>query len=774
MPKKQRPGWQPAPSPTTDRYLLGVAAHEADNLVEAASHFRAVLGQNPKNGQALRHLGVVLAKLGKMPEAEVLLRKAAALRPKDGSTLCDLAAFLDGTNRSGEAQEWLERAAKVDPTNPQVLQALAAMRTEPEQATEAINLLRTAIRAGAAPLETYLKCARLHTAKGEVDQAVDLLANALSKWPGNAPVLRALSELLLRSEQFDDARQVLSVLTIAEPDDVDAWRLLSITAFKTGDLATAERSALRLTELRPEKPEFWAKLASFYDMVDRDEEAQAIWKKAVATAPYDASLVVGLLNSAFSRGGVSDMNGAAWNLPERTLHSPEVTLQRAMALPFISSSEDEIISCRTQMRETLNRLIETEAKIPNLDKRVPHTNFFLGNHGLPELELMELTSRACLSLCPELQYTSAKLERKPVGNRRIRVGFLSAYLANHSVGRVLNRFLKELDREQFEVVLFEMPSTRQGGHEISRGYADRVVYVSDQLAEARSQIEHEQIDVLQFCDLVLDHHTNFLAYSRLAPIQCLTWGHPGTSGRASIDHWISCWDYDPAGNEKFYSENLVRLSKPPMIAHPLPKPEKFLTREELGLPEGTLYACLQTLGKLHPDFDSVLAEILQEKDDAKLLLSGPIQPYWVKVFTDRFGRAHPHLKDRLIVLPQLSSAKYLSVLTHCVASLDPSHFSGANTTMEAFSVGLPVVALPGEQLRGRQTLAYYNMMQMDELVAADASEYVNITRRLTRDDDFRNQQSMKIIERCPAIFGTTDITRELESFYRNTASEVIG
>ena len=35
--------------------------------------------------------------------------------------------------------------------------------------------------------------------------------------------------------------------------------------------------------------------------------------------------------------------------------------------------------------------------------------------------------------------------------------------------------------------------------------------------------------------------------------------------------------------------------------------------------------------------------------------------------------------------------------------LDPIHFGGANTSMEAFTMGLPVVTLPGRQLRNRQS-----------------------------------------------------------------------
>jgi predicted O-linked N-acetylglucosamine transferase (SPINDLY family) len=344
----------------------------------------------------------------------------------------------------------------------------------------------------------------------------------------------------------------------------------------------------------------------------------------------------------------------------------------------------------------------------------------------------------------------------------------------HSVGRVLNRFLKELDRARFEVILFEQPGKYNGGQEIARGYADRAIMLPGDLDAARRMIEDEAPDILVAPDFVLDPFSETLAYSRLAPVQCSTWGHPGTSGRPSMDYWISCEDWEPAGNERLYTEKLIRLSKPPMIATRLPVPSVVEERSSLGLPHGTLYGCPQSLYKLHPEFDSYVGEILRRDPNGWLVLIGGIQPRWIETFRRRFEASYADVADRLVFLKFLSTERYLSVLAHCAVSLDPIHFGGANTSMEAFTMGLPVVTLPGRQLRNRQTLSFYRMMEFQPLVVSSEAEYVDQAVRLGTDAAFRDEMSREVRDRCHVLFDTVDVTRELERFFEQAAMEAIG
>ena len=85
-------------------------------------------------------------------------------------------------------------------------------------------------------------------------------------------------------------------------------------------------------------------------------------------------------------------------------------------------------------------------------------------------------------------------------------------------------------------------------------------------------------------------------------------------------------------------------------------------------------------------------------------------------------------------------------------SLDPIHFGGGNTTYEALAVGLPVVTMPAQFLRGRITNALYQQMGMTDLVVNSPENYVDLAVRLATDLDFRRAISEKILASCPVLF----------------------
>ena len=105
--------------------------------------------------------------------------------------------------------------------------------------------------------------------------------------------------------------------------------------------------------------------------------------------------------------------------------------------------------------------------------------------------------------------------------------------------------------------------------------------------------------------------TYTLAFSRLAPVQCVTWGHPVTTGIPTIDYFISSEALESEESDQHYTERLVRLKTPAIYYYRPETPTSLKDRAAFGLPEsGALYMCPQSLFKLHPSFDEILAGTL--------------------------------------------------------------------------------------------------------------------------------------------------------------------
>ncbi|HWD37520.1 MAG TPA: tetratricopeptide repeat protein [Fimbriimonas sp.] len=615
----------------------------------------------------------------------------------------------------------------------------------------------------------YEDLAARQYANGKVDRAVETLTKLLTLYPTRIATLQTLANLLADAGQLEEAAEVLLVLKEHLPQNGDVRAMLGSVFARMRLLNRAEEELTAAAQILPQNVQIKVLLAQVYEQWGREEPAVEHLSEAVKLKPEDRDLAIYAAGVLHHAGRDEDSRKVLHGL----FPDAEAVLLDAMQMPVIARSVGQIADNRKFLSETLARLREEGARIPAPSVSGHATCFQLGYHGLEDRPLIEDVAFTQLSLSPELGYVSPDLERPPVANRKLSIGFLSANMRTHSVGRVLNRFLKELDRERFDVTLLELPGKYGGGQETARGMADRAVFVPADLLKARQVVEAERLDVLVHPDFVMDPFHDLLAYSRLAPVQVTTWGHPGTSGRPSMDYWISCNDWEPAGNERLYTEKLVRFSSPPMIATRLDWPESITGREALGLPEGRIYGCPQSLYKLHPEFDEFLAEVLRRDPQGWVVLIGGIQQTWIDVFLERFKGRFADVADRLILLRNLATNDYLSLLSHCEVSLDPIHFGGANTSMEAFTMGVPVVTLPGGQLRNRQTLSFYRMMEFEDLIVDSLSDYVDLALRIGQDRAYRDELSRIVKERCGVLFDTVEVTRELEGFFESAAREAI-
>ena len=94
--------------------------------------------------------------------------------------------------------------------------------------------------------------------------------------------------------------------------------------------------------------------------------------------------------------------------------------------------------------------------------------------------------------------------------------------------------------------------------------------------------------------------------------------------------------------------------------------------------------------------------------------------------------------------------------------LDPLHYSGGNTSLEAFALGTPIVTWPGEFMRGRHTHGFYKLMDLDDCVARDHEHYVELALTLGRDRDFRRHVTRRVLDRVPALFDHEASVRAIE------------
>ena len=254
--------------------------------------------------------------------------------------------------------------------------------------------------------------------------------------------------------------------------------------------------------------------------------------------------------------------------------------------------------------------------------QVGQTCFYLAYHAADDLPLQRAVARLYETACPEL--TADLADPAPRTDGRVHVGFVSQYWHQHTIAKLNRGLIRTLDRRRFHVTLFTTPHAGDAMRAALVAAADRVVELPVELAGARRLIAAERLDALYYADIGMSALTYFLAFARLAPLQCLTWGHPDTTGITNLDRFLSCDAMEPEGAERHYSETLVRLPGPTLHYARPSLPARPKPRSAFGLPDDAhLYVCPQSLFKIHPDFDRALVELLRrDPRGLVVLLSG--------------------------------------------------------------------------------------------------------------------------------------------------------
>lgn len=88
--------------------------------------------------------------------------------------------------------------------------------------------------------ETFFKLFQAAHVADRADYARHLAADWLSEWPGDAEAARALARLEIEQKLFGTAIERLTALTIRDPEDQEAYRLLQRALHGSGDSALAE------------------------------------------------------------------------------------------------------------------------------------------------------------------------------------------------------------------------------------------------------------------------------------------------------------------------------------------------------------------------------------------------------------------------------------------------------------------------------------------------------------------------------------------------------
>ena len=320
------------------------------------------------------------------------------------------------------------------------------------------------------------------------------------------------------------------------------------------------------------------------------------------------------------------------------------------------------------------------------------------------------------------------IERRP-RQGKLKVGYISENLSGGSGSEWALGWLKhrseDVETYAFNLSLF---NEQPGPYE---KLADHYYRMPGPVRDEAKLIKSLGLDVLIHTDVGMTGRNLQFASLRLAPVQCTGWGSPGTTGLPTIDYFLSSELMEPENGDSHYTEKLVRLPGSGICYLPETTAVAPWRLYEYGLRDEPLYLCCQTSFKLIPQWDSLYVRINDATRSPIVFVDSPTRG-------DRFRKRITAAGVKGIFMPKQGYSYYFGLLKQAAVSLDPPGWNGGVTTIQALALGTPVVTLPGEFRRGRQTQAFLRAANAPGLIAKDLDDYVDLV-----SNEERKREAMK-------------------------------
>lgn len=682
------------------------ALRRANRLDEAAAAFAALLAAVPGDPEALHGMSLVAQATGRLAEAIGWARQAVQAAPRHPGLHYTLGLMLDENGETAAASSAFAEATRLKPDFLPAWNNLGLSLEALARPDAAMQAYDSALVVDPGYAPARSNRGALRLGRGDAAGALADFRQLIAAAPREAGLRLKEAQALIALQRLDEGRAALAAWLAARPDDAQGIALMANTCAAMNDTAAA---------------------------IDW-------WQRLLAIEPGD------------------------WR----------ARIESRLALPVIHASAAALAAARQRYADGLVELLGLAESPPGTPAQRLHgierENFFLAYQGEDDRSLQADYARLLRRLLPP-----SLPERSPaaaVGGaaRRPRIGFASCFFRDCTVGHYFRAWIVDLDPGRFEKFIYHLARREDALSEEFRRHADHFRRPQGDLAAVAATILADQLDVLIYPELGMNGRSFALAALRLAPLQCAGWGHPVTSGHASIDVYFSSQLMEPADGETHYTERLVRL--PGLgTCYRRAAVAGRRRRSDFDLPEDAhLYFFPHALFKIHPENDATLARILAADPAGRLVLCAAENRWVTQAFVDRLQSVlADHGVDgvdggRLQVLPPLPRPDYLEVNRLCDVMLDATRWSGGNTSLDALAAGLPIVSRWGRFMRGRQSAGMLSRLGVPELIANDEAAYVKLALRLGSDRAWRDELSARIVAGGDRLFDDAAPVAALEAF----------
>lgn len=667
---------------------------------------------------------VALHRGGRLQDAERLYRNILQARPHHASANHNLGILALAARAPLIALPLLKHALDAEPSVEQFwrsyLQALiaAGQFTQVEQLLVAAPLqFRQALD---RHFNTPLQAARTRQLRslfedGRLEEAVVAAKALLARQPGDANVLGNLAVILRQQGKLQDAAAAYENAIALHPHIAEFHANYSVCLLALDEPQQALLRAEQALHLAPQQIGALVNRGNALAALGRLDEAVSTYYQALGINPQ-------LLNALISVGDVLNRQGRYVQAQVHAEHALAIDPDQVDALIVLGTA--------LQRQEHVAGAIAAFRRVVALrpaDAKTHTTLLFLLMHDETQAPANVLAAHLAFAdhfekpLRP--QWPLHRNTREP--HRRIRVGFVSGDLHNHSVASFIEPVWANLDPVVLDVWVYANNQQEDAVTQRLRQHVahwQKVDLFSDE--QLAVQIQADSIDILIDLSGHTEHNRLLVFARKPAPVQATWIGYPGTTGMSSIDYLICDPFNAPQGfYERYYSERFARLPSTGAFAPPASAPPvNALPALQNGY---VTFASFNRISKLGDGVVQAWSRVLDGVPGSRLMLANVDSMVLGQQLIARFAR-HGIAAERLRVSARVNLNEYLALHQQVDIILDTWPYTGGTTSNHAVWMGVPVVTLRGPSRAHCQSAAVLGRTGLHDWIADDVDSFVRL------------------------------------------------
>lgn len=350
---------------------------------------------------------------------------------------------------------------------------------------------------------------------------------------------------------------------------------------------------------------------------------------------------------------------------------------------------------------------------------------------------------------------------------KINLAFLSADFKTHSVSHFLIDILKKIDNSKFNIYLISNLKTVD----------------QDNVSQDLKKLVFKWVDAYDFSDddltfylrsLKLDFLIDLSGFTngnrfevlirRCAKVQIEWLGYNNSLGAMNIDYLISDKNLIKSNETNLYKEDILFM---PNIWNALSAPEKLpeITYKSNEKNSDFVFCSFNNFQKISDRTIDVWSKILNTTKSKLLLKNSLIGGEDLKNNVLNKFISKGLQKDQIIFLEREKNIyDHLKLYNKANVALDTFPYPGVTTSYEAMLMGLPVLTMQGFNFNSRCGESINKNVIMDNLIAKDDHDYLNIAISLTKDLKLNEKYGENLRKKALSspLFNTDQFTRDFE------------